>query len=303
MYSKCMLCPRKCGADRTTGVGACGVGSSIRIARVGLHEWEEPCISYGKGSGTIFFSGCSLKCVFCQNYKISAQHFGTDVSADTLADEMLRLQDMGAVNINLVTPTHFAYGILKALDKVKHRLSIPVCFNCGGYELTETLAMFDEYADIYMPDIKYFSPLLSKKYSGAADYFEKASAAVAFMHKSVGYADFDGDGHMRRGVLVRHLVLPSLYADSLKILDYLAENYDTKKIAISLMRQYFPTASCASYPEINRKLTTLEYRKVTDYAVKLGFTVGFTQEKSSAFSHYVPAFDYKDRKDSDNETY
>lgn len=292
LYEKCLLCPRKCGVNRTKSVGVCGVGANLKIARVGLHLWEEPCISYGNGSGTIFFSGCGLKCVFCQNHEISSGKTGVEITPDKLADEMLKLRDMGAVNINLVTPTHYIYGILAALDKVKHRLNIPVCYNCGGYELAENIKLLDGYIDIFMPDIKYFSPEASRKYSGAADYFERASEAVMQMHKIAGYAVFDKFGHMKSGVLVRHLVLPKLYSDSIKILEYLADTYDTKKLAISLMSQYFPTENCKKYPEINRKLTTLEYKKVVDRAVSLGFVNGFIQDKSSAVQEYVPNFDY-----------
>lgn len=287
-----MLCPRGCGVDRNKSVGVCGVGNDIRIARVGLHAWEEPCISYGKGSGTVFFSGCSLKCVFCQNREISRGLKGKDISTDTLADEFLRLQQMGAVNINLVTPTHYAQHIVKALDKVKHKLEIPVCYNSSGYERVETLTMLDGYVDIFMPDIKYYSCEHSKKYSGASDYFEIASKAIKQMHKMAGYAKLDSEGHMMKGVLVRHLVLPSLYKDSIAILEYLAGEYDTSKLAISIMRQYFPTELCKGFPEINRRITTLEYNKVVNKAKELGFVNGFIQQRESAVKDYVPEFNY-----------
>ncbi len=293
MKKECMLCPRKCGADRSIAAGICGAGSSARIARVGLHKWEEPCISYGKGSGTVFFSGCSLKCVFCQNKEISKGLKGVDISVKDLSDEFLKLQDMGASNINLVTPTHYTDDIIKALDLIKHKLSIPVCYNCGGYENIETLDKLNGYIDIFMPDIKYFSTEYSKKYSAAPDYFDVASKAVKKMHDIVGYADIDDDGKMKKGVLVRHLVLPSLYKDSIAILEYLAREYDVNKLAISIMSQYFPTEACEKYPEINRKLTTLEYTKVVNRAKELGFTKGYMQDKASAIEDFVPDFDYE----------
>ena len=288
----CMLCPRKCGADRSVSKGVCGASKDIRIARVGLHKWEEPCISYGNGSGTVFFSGCSLKCVFCQNAEISRGFKGKNITPDALAQEFIRLQDMGASNINLVTPTHFVDDIICALDKAGDRLKIPVCYNCGGYESSETLERLKGYVDIFMPDIKYYSSESSKKYSSAPDYFEVASRAIKKMHEMVGYADIDGEGHMRKGVLVRHLVLPSLFKDSIRLLEYLASEYDVKRLGISIMSQYFPTEGCADYPEINRKLTSLEYMKVVRRAKELGFVNGFIQDKKSATAAYVPDFDY-----------
>lgn len=292
LEEKCELCPRNCKTDRKVRKGFCGASEKIRISRVGLHLWEEPCISYGKGSGTVFFSGCSLKCVFCQNREISGGLKGVDVTPDKLADEFLKLQEMGASNINLVTPTHFTDGIIISLDKVKHKLNIPVCYNCGGYEKTETLERLNGYVDIFMPDFKYFSPEYSEKYSSAKEYFAVASKAVRKMHDLAGYPVLDDDGHMKSGVLVRHLVLPSLYKDSIKILEYLASEYDTSKMGLSIMSQYFPTENCEKYPEINRKLTTLEYMKVVNKALELGFVNAYIQDKNSADSSYVPDFDY-----------
>ncbi len=288
----CEICPRKCGADRGAGFGFCGAGENIRIARVGLHEWEEPCISYGKGSGTVFFSGCSLKCVYCQNYEISSGMRGRVVTRDELCNIFLRIQDMGAANLNLVNPTHYSEDIVYALERVHEGLKIPVVFNTGGYDSVQTLKKFDGLVDIYLPDLKYYSLEYSKKYSGAENYFEVATAAIEEMFRQVGYPVFDKEGHMTNGVLVRHLVLPTLYRDSFKILDYLSEHYDAKRFYISIMRQYFPAHRAGEYKELSRKLTTLEYEKVLFYAEKLGFVNGFSQERSSATEAYVPDFDF-----------
>ncbi len=292
MADGCRLCPRECGADRSVRRGICGADDKIRIARVGLHLWEEPCLSYGAGSGTIFFSGCPLGCVFCQNREISHFFHGVDVDVHTLASEILNLQDKGASNINFVTPTHYTLQIMSALELVKDKLKIPVCYNCSGYEKSETVLMLKDYIDIFLPDFKYFSPVFSKKYSGAADYFDVASKAIEKMFENVSYPVFDENGHLVKGVLIRHLVLPGLYRDSFKILDYLASKYDTQKLAVSIMSQYFPTPECASFPEINRRLTSLEYQKVVEHAKKLGIVNGYTQSRSSADKGYVPDFDY-----------
>ncbi len=265
----------------------------IHISRVGLHEWEEPCISYGNGSGTIFFTGCNMNCVFCQNNEISAYLKGTQITVDTLCDEMLRLCDMGAVNINFVTPTHYADKILSALEKTKHKLNVPIVYNTSGYESVKTLKTLDGYIDIYLPDVKYYSPELSKKYSHCSDYFGVATEAVKEMVRQTGKCKFDKDGHMVSGTLIRHLVLPSHYKDSIDVFKHLTHHINPKDVAVSVMCQYFPTHRAKDYPEINRKTTTLEYMKVVDFVNTLGFEVGFMQEKSSAKQEYVPIFDYK----------
>lgn len=281
-----------CGADRNTQQGACGADRNVRIARVGLHEWEEPCISYGNGSGTVFFSGCSLKCVFCQNHEISQEGKGRDIAPEELSDIFLRIRDMGAVNLNLVNPTHYIKDIARALEKVKGMLGIPVLYNSGGYDRTQSLKMLSGLVDIYLPDLKYKKSEYSLKYSGVADYFEVAAEAISEMMNQVGYPVFDSDGHMQKGVLIRHLVLPTLSKDSMDVLDYLAENYDTKRLYISIMRQYFPTYRAWDFPELSRRLTTLEYQRVIRHAERLGIVNGFTQEKSSAKEEYVPDFDF-----------
>ncbi len=288
----CTICPRKCHADRTQSHGFCGSGVKIKIARVGLHTYEEPCISYGKGSGTVFFSGCPLKCVFCQNFEISQNLKGREISRDELCRIFLKVQEMGAVNLNLVNPTHYSTDIIYALEKVKGDLKIPVVYNTGGYDSVETLRGFSGLVDIYLPDLKYHDSEYSKKYSGVSDYFCVASKALDEMMRQVGYPVFTADGHMKSGVLIRHLVLPSLYRDSFKILDYLSGKYDTHKLYISLMSQYFPTHRANEYKEISRTLTTLEYQRVLEYAEKCGITHGFSQEKLSAEEKYVPIFDF-----------
>ena len=293
MENKCTLCPRNCKTDRRAQEGFCKSPDRIKIARVGLHEWEEPCISYGKGSGTIFFSGCNLRCVYCQNNEISSHLKGREVSVETLAREMLKLQSMGAVNINFVTPTHYADKIIEALSLVRNELTIPIVYNCGGYESLSTLRKLCGYIDIYLPDLKYYSSQVSKKYSFCEDYFEVAVKAIEEMIKQTGKPVFDEDGHMKRGTMVRHLVLPSLYKDSIEAFRHLDERVDVKNLAVSVMSQYFPTHMAQNYPEINRKTTTLEYKRVVDFVRTLGFECGFVQERSSAKKEYVPCFDYK----------
>lgn len=287
---KCRLCPRNCGADRQKSNGFCKSGKLSSVARADLHMWEEPCISGSRGSGAVFFSGCSLRCVFCQNHEISHTPYGQVLSDDALARVFLHLRDKGAHNINLVNPTHFAKNIINALGMVKKELGIPVVWNSGGYEKSETIASLHGLVDIFLPDLKYVSPTLSGKYSSAPDYFDYAKSALDEMFRLVGYPEFDGDGMMKKGVLVRHLVLPSNVEESKKVIDHLAQNYDTNKLYVSLMCQYFPTHKAFDFPEISRRLTTLEYQKVLKYAREKGIINGFCQEKSSAKEEYVPQF-------------
>ena len=287
---KCRLCPRNCGADRQKSNGFCKSGKLSSVARADLHMWEEPCISGSRGSGAVFFSGCSLRCVFCQNHEISHTPYGQVLSDDALARVFLHLRDKGAHNINLVNPTHFAKNIINALGMVKKELGIPVVWNSGGYEKSETIASLHGLVDIFLPDLKYVSPALSGKYSSAPDYFDYAKSALDEMFRLVGYPEFDGDGMMKKGVLVRHLVLPSNVEESKKVIDHLAQNYDTNKLYVSLMCQYFPTHKAFDFPEISRRLTTLEYQNVLKYAREKGIIYGFCQEKSSAKEEYVPQF-------------
>lgn len=289
-FTKCELCPRKCGADRTSGVGFCGEGIELRAAKAYLHKWEEPCLSGENGSGTVFFSGCSLKCVFCQNYKISSENLGTAITEERLGEIFLELQAKGAHNINLVSPTHFVPQIISALDSVKGKLAIPVVYNTGGYERTETLKMLDGYIDVYLPDFKYYDNEIAKKYSGAGDYFEVVCAAVDEMLRQVGAVQVDENGIIKKGVIIRHLTLPNHRYDSIAVLEEIARRWGTSDILLSLMSQYTPFHKSGDFPEISRRISTFEYNSVLKRAGELGFN-GFMQEKSSAKEEYTPDFD------------
>ncbi len=291
LMNKCMLCPRKCGADRNVTKGLCGAGNNAIVARASLHKWEEPCISYKNGAGTVFFSGCNLHCCFCQNNKISNELFGKEITDRQLADIFLRLQEIGADNIDLVTPTHFVQNIIKALDMIKHRLVIPVVYNCGGYELKETIAILDGYIDIYLPDLKYYSSEISAKYSKAPDYFDVASEAVLAMKKQVGKLRYNDEGGLIKGTIIRHMVLPSHRHDSIRIIEWISENTSPDEVLVSIMNQYTPFDFIPDeFKELKRRVTKMEYHSVTDRAAELGIK-GFTQEKSSASEEYVPDFD------------
>lgn len=286
-----MLCPRKCGADRNVTKGLCGAGNNAIVARASLHKWEEPCISYKNGAGTVFFSGCNLHCCFCQNNKISNELFGKEITDRQLADIFLRLQEIGADNIDLVTPTHFVQNIIKALDMIKHRLVVPVVYNCGGYELKETIAILDGYIDIYLPDLKYYSSEISAKYSNAPDYFDVASEAVLAMKKQVGKLRYNDEGGLIKGTIIRHMVLPSHRHDSIRIIEWISENTSPDEVLVSIMNQYTPFDFIPDeFKELKRRVTKMEYHSVTDRAAELGIK-GFTQEKSSASEEYVPDFD------------
>lgn len=285
----CNCCPRKCKVNRESETGFCGFKNEIYASKAVLHKWEENCICGGNGAGAVFFTGCNLKCVYCQNYNISKENFGKKISVEQLADVFLRLQDEGAANIDLVTPTHFVYEIIKALDMIKHKLSIPVVYNCGGYELTSVIKDLNGYIDIYLPDFKYFDNSVAQKYSGVNNYFEIASNAIKEMTSQLGKLQFDGD-IMLRGTIIRHLVLPGQRKDSIKIMDWLSENISTENFLISLMSQYIPNNFVKNnYPELNRRITKMEYNSVVNKAADLGFK-GFMQEKSSAAAEYIPNF-------------
>ena len=282
----CILCPRQCGVDRTERVGYCGSGSLPKVARAAKHHWEEPCISGTEGSGTVFFSGCTLGCVFCQNREISRGGTGREVTVEHLADIFKRLEGQGVHNLNLVTPTHFTPQILQALELSKP--TVPVVMNCGGYERVETLRQWEGKVQVYLPDLKYFSPELSAKYSAAPDYFAVASKAIMEMHRQQPQLVWEGD-LLKSGLIIRHLVLPGCMKDSLQVLDFLDKNLPKDSFLLSLMSQYTPTENCKQFPEINRRVTTYEYRKVADRAAELGFS-GFAQDRRSAKEEYTPPF-------------
>lgn len=291
LLEDCTLCPRRCHANRLAGqTGYCGQGAEIKAARAALHFWEEPCISGTQGSGTVFFSGCSLRCIFCQNHNISMGKAGQNISLQRLADIFLELQEKGAHNINLVTPTHFIPQAAAALENAKDRgLVIPIVYNSSGYEETDSLKRMDGLIDIYLPDLKYHSPELSAKYSHAPDYFEKASSAIAEMYRQVGPPVFTGS-LMKRGMIVRHLILPGQTRDSKKILRYLHDTYGDD-IYVSIMNQYTPLSPVASIPELNRRVSEEEYERVLLFARRIGIQNGYEQEGGTAEESFIPEFD------------
>lgn len=293
-----------CNVNRHTGTGYCLMTDRLKVARAALHMWEEPCISGERGSGAVFFSGCTLRCVFCQNYKIAAAKVGKYITVDELADIMLRLQNNQANNINLVTPTHYAGQIAEALIKAKDRgLKIPVVYNTSAYENVDTLKIMDGLVDVYLPDFKYMDGKLALKYSNAGNYPETAKAALREMVRQTGTPDMYGDddtlvrdgyvesGIMKKGVIVRHLILPGYTKESRNVIKYL---YDTYKndICISIMNQYTPLEHVKLYKELCRKVTKKEYDKVVDYAIDIGVTNAFIQEGGTAKESFIPEFDF-----------
>ena len=273
---KCNICPRKCNVNRDTQKGFCLCGNKTTVSKYMLHYWEEPPISGTNGSGAVFFSGCNLKCVFCQNREISREPKGKLYDTQDLARLFLELQSMGAHNLNLVTPTHFADNVLKALDKVKDKLNIPVVYNTSGYESVETLKLFSGYVDIYLPDFKYYDSGLSAKYSKAPDYFETASKALKEMYRQCGQYTEDEKGLAKKGIIVRHLVLPGCRRDSVKILEELQNILPVQDIRLSLMSQFTPDFVPKEYKELSRRITTFEYNFVLDKAIEMGYE-GFFQ--------------------------
>lgn len=292
-YRECRLCPRKCGADRTSGMrGVCGMSDKIVCARAGLHMWEEPCLSLDRGSGTVFFSGCSLKCVYCQNHNISAHGYGKEIDTQRLIEIFFELKERGALNINLVTAAHFAPQVAYALKSARDAgLGIPVIYNSSGYESVDTLRIFEGLVDIYLPDFKYMTSSVAKKYSGAQDYPAVAKSALSEMVRQVPRSHFDDRGAMLRGIIVRHLLLPDCAYDSKKVLSYLHEMYGDD-IYISIMRQYTPIEkNLGAYPELCRRITDKEYDRIVDYSQRIGIINGFLQESGCEESSFIPNFD------------
>lgn len=286
LLQNCKLCPVECGADRKAGVGACGV-SSLVVAKYYLHPFEEPCISFEKGSGTIFFTGCNLRCPYCQNFELSRAKRGKEVSPAQLADIFRELEDMGAENVSLVTPTHLIPYLVRSFELYKPK--IPVVYNCGGYEKIDTLKRIADYVDIWLPDVKFYSPALSKRYLGRENYFDVASAAVEYMsQKTLKMTD---KGKMLSGCVVRHLVMPLCANDSKAIVKWFARTLP-KTAYLSLMSQYTPFGDVEKFPELNRKITAREYRSVIDTALEEGVENLFVQERTAADKRYIPAWDF-----------
>lgn len=282
----CSICPRHCNVDRSVNLGFCQSPDNFRVARAALHFWEEPCISGKEGSGTVFFSGCNLKCVFCQNNEISAENKGVEISDDKLISIFENLISQGANNINLVNPTHYAKKLAKVLSRWKS--PVPIVYNSSGYEEVETLKALDGLIDIYLPDLKYIRAEKAMRYSKAADYFEKASAALLEMRRQVE-DKFDGD-IMKSGMIIRHLILPQNTNSSIAVLDFIKSNFPNT--FVSLMAQYTPCGDLSEFPEINRKITKREYEKVVNYAFDNSFDKLFIQELSSADKSFIPKFDF-----------
>ena len=284
----CRLCPNDCKIDRTKAVGLCKAKDSVRIAKYYPHPYEEPCISGSKGSGTIFFTGCSMQCVFCQNYELSRNLRGKDITINKLADIFKELEDMGVHNINLVSPTVYSNKIIDALNIYKP--SIPVVYNTHGYEKPEIISKLNDYVDVYLPDMKFYSNALSERYTGKSDYFKVASRAIELMaNKPLIFGD---DGLIKSGVIVRHLVLPQCSSDSIKILDWFSESGLKDKAYINIMSQYTPFGNIDKFPELQRKITRREYDKVIDYAISLGLSKCYYQEMESVGTEYIPHWDY-----------
>lgn len=289
--TSCTLCPRLCHADRTQRAGVCGAANQLMVARAALHHWEEPCISGTKGSGTVFFSNCSLKCCYCQNYKISHEGLGKAISSERLAEIFLELQQKGAHNINLVTATQWLPWILPALQLAKQQgLNLPIVYNSSGYETLETVHLLADWVDVWLVDIKYISSDLSKEYSAAPNYFEVCKPAVQQILTQTGVPVFSADGLLQKGVILRHLALPGALQDSKAVLDFMA-TLPKNSFLPSLMSQYTPYYKATNHKHLKRRISTWEYRQVIDYAISLGLTEGYMQEKSSAKEEYTPPFD------------
>ncbi len=286
----CNICPRKCNIQRKaltdSGKGFCNMGENPVIARAALHFWEEPPISGTRGSGTIFFSGCNLKCVFCQNEDISSGYFGKEITTERLREIYFELIEQGAHNINLVTGTHFINAIAKSLEEP---LPVPVVYNCGGYEDINSLKLLNNKVQIYLPDFKYADNELAVKYSAAPDYFETATNAIKEMFSQVGKCEFDEDGIMKKGVIIRHLILPNNLENTKKVIDWVKDNFNDGDILFSLMSQFTPNKTCKT-PELSRRLTQEEYDEIEDYLFNSGIEDGFMQELSSAKEEYIPPF-------------
>ncbi len=289
---KCSICPHNCGINRLNGnIGRCKSNGNIKLAMASIHNFEEPCISGENGSGTVFFSNCNMNCVFCQNYKISQQGLGREISIEELAEIFIDEQNKNAENINLVTPTMYVYHIIEAIKIAKNKgLKIPIVYNSNGYENVETIKKLNGYIDIYLPDLKYYDDDLAFKYSGVKNYFENATSAIKEMYNQVGSPVLDENGMMKKGLIIRHLVLPNNLQNSKDVLKWINDNID-KKVFVSVMAQYFPTNKAKDFPEINRKLTKEEYEEIENYLYSLDLDNGYIQELGEHEEEYVPDFE------------
>lgn len=302
ILKNCRLCPRQCGVNRLEGhTGFCGMDSIVRVARAALHMWEEPCISGSKGSGAVFFTGCGLRCCFCQNREIAIGDCGLEITVERLAEIFLELQEKGAANLNLVTGAHYVPQIIYALDLARgNGFCLPVVYNSSGFESVKTLRMLEGYVDIYLPDFKYMEEELAEKFSKARKYPDIVKAAIEEMVRQTGGCKFGEDGYIRKGTIVRHLILPGHTKNSVKVLKYLHDTYGDE-IYISIMNQYTPIYEQEVFTELNRKVTRREYEKVLDYAMNLGIVNGFMQDGETASESFIPAFDYEGVEKNEND--
>lgn len=293
MEQECTLCPHKCKIDRNINIGRCKAGNKIEIGGVSLHKFEEPCISGKNGSGTVFFSKCNLNCVFCQNYEISNLGNGRKIEIEELSKILLKQQENGAENINLVSPTIYADKIIDAIKIAKQKgLKIPIIYNTNGYENIETLKKLEGYVDVYLPDLKYYDEKLALKYSNIKNYFNTATEAIKEMYRQVGYPIFNENGMITKGVIIRHLVLPNNIENSKKVLKWIYDNLD-RRIYVSVMTQYFPTYKAKEFKEINRKLSKTEYNEIENYIYELGIENGYMQDFSEENEEqYVPKWNF-----------
>lgn len=288
----CTICPHKCKINRTKNPGRCKSTDKIKIALYSIHNFEEPCISGEKGSGTIFFSNCNMNCVFCQNYEISQLGRGKEITIEELANVMIKQQERNVQNINLVTPTSYALHIVEAIKIARKKgLEIPIVYNTNGYESVETLKLLEGYVDIYLPDLKYYYDDLAKKYSKVDNYFEIVTKAIQEMYRQVGTPVLDENGVMKKGLMIRHLILPNEVQNSKKVLKWIKENIDSN-VYVSIMAQYFPTYKAKEIPEIARKITKEEYEKVENYLYELDLENGYIQELGEHEEEYVPTWEY-----------
>lgn len=294
MLSACTLCPRSCKVNREKGeIGYCKMPAAVYAARAALHMWEEPCISGKGGSGTVFFSGCNLRCVFCQNHDIALGDVGKEISVTRLSEIYLELQEKGAHNINLVTPTHYVPQIIESLRLAKSNgLHLPIVYNCGGYENVQTLKQMQGLIDIYLPDSKYFSSELAARYSFAPDYPQVNLEALQEMYRQVGPCHFDTDGMLQKGMIIRHLILPGQTADSKKVIRRLYETFGDN-VYLSIMNQYTPLAHVSSIPELNRRVSTEEYERILTFCKRLGIENAYIQEGDTASESFIPPFTYE----------